>query len=162
MIAGGWDESNKYIDTSYILEVFFNDNTINKVGYKNLPNFTHSFSYAAFGRYKGRSVIISGVNSNGQCIEFNQEEYQVIPSLNVNRWRAASTFIQNKIIVAGGWGGSNELDTIEILDWDESNHGSQWIESHSRLPIEVFGHTLVTLNNKLFMITYLTLYDMIL
>ena len=42
--------------------------------------------------------------SNGKCFEFDQEEYQVIPSLNINREGAASTFIQNKVVVAGGLG----------------------------------------------------------
>ena len=152
MIAGGNDESRNNIDTSYILEVFFNDNIINKVGYKILPNVPHSFRSATFGNYQGRSVIISGENSNGQCFEFDQEEYQVIPSLNRNRKWAASTFIQNKVVVAGGYYNGSYLDSIEILDWDESNHGSQWIQSPSRLPIKVFGHTLVTFNNKLFLI----------
>ena len=152
MIAGGYDTSYNNIDTSYILEVFFNENIINKVGYKILPNVPHSFYYATFGNYKGRSVIISGANSNGQCLEFDQDEYQVIPSLNVKRSSAASTFIQNKVVVAGGYDGINVLDTIEILDWDESNHGSQWNISSSKMPIKVCGHTLVTLNNKLFMI----------
>ena len=152
-MAGGEDKSNKYIDTSYILEVFFNDNEINKVGYKILPNVPHSFCKATFGSYQGRSVIISGQDSNGQCIEFDQEEYQVIPSLNVNRYYAASTFIQNKVVVAGGCDDNYYyLDSIEILDWDESNHGSQWIESPSKMPIKVYSHTLVTLKDKLYVI----------
>ena len=124
MIAGGLDpqsfkdKSYNNIDTSYILEVFFNDNIINKVGYKILPNVPHSYSFerATCGSYKGRSVIMSGKNSNGQCFEFDQEEYQLIPSLNINREDAASTFIQNKVVVAGGYDGRNILDSIEILD----------------------------------------------
>ena len=65
----------------------------------------------------------------------------------------ASTFIENKVVVAGGLRDDNSLlDSIEILDWDESNHGSQWIISPSKMPIGVWGHTLVTLNNKVFMI----------
>ena len=170
MIAGGSNNqlaqlSNKYIDTSYILEVYFNDNAISKIEFKDLPNVPHSFKYATFGSFSGRSliiagfdkwrdkrsVIISGAFTDGQCLEFDQEEFQVIPSLNVDRFDAASTFIQNKVVVAGGYG-NNRLDSIEILDWDESNHGSQWIRSPSKIPIKVNGHTLVTFNNKLFMI----------
>ena len=148
MIAGGTEKFGKPIDTSYILEVFFNDNTITKIEYKDVPNVPHSFSLATFGSFRGRSLIIAGVGSN-RCVEFDQDEYQVIPSLNVTRDRAASTFIQNKIVVAGGYYYNTWLDSIEILDWD---HGSQWIVSPSRLPIHVRGHTLVTLNDKLFMI----------
>ena len=149
LIAGG-----EYNNTSYILEVYFNDTTITNIDYKDLPNVPHSFDGATFGPFMGRSVIISGENSNGQCFEFDQEEYQVIPSLNVNREDAASTFIQNKIVVAGGYDDSgNNLDSIEILDWDESNHGSQWIRSLSSLPkIHYSSHTMVTFNKKLFMI----------
>ena len=93
---------------------------------------------------------MGGYRSN-KCLQFDQEEYKVIPSLNVNRMYTASTFIQNKVVVAGGYNG-DYLDSIEILDWDESNHGSQWIQSPSKLPFTVRGHTLVTFNDKLFMI----------
>ena len=142
------------IDTSYILAVFFDDTTITKVVYKDLPNVPHYFNKSTFGSVRGRSLIMGGDGSNGQCLEF-QEEYQVIPSLNVNREDAASTFIQNKVVVAGGYSilyGRYYLDTIEILDWDESNHGSQWIQSPSKMPIKVSEHTLVTLNDKLYLI----------
>ena len=113
-----------------------------------MPNVPHTFYNATFGSYQGRSVIISGANSDGQCIEFDQEEYQVIPSLNINREWAASTFIQNKVVVAGGY----RNDSIETLDWDESNHGSQWIQSPSKMPVKAQCHTLVTFDNNLFMI----------
>ena len=117
LIAGGLDTSYENTNTSYILEVNFDDTTITNIHYKDLPNIPRSVPSAAFGRFLGRSLIIGGVNSNGQCIEFDQEEYQVIPSLNVNRYDAASTFIQNKIVVAGGLkSGSGNLDTIEIHD----------------------------------------------
>ena len=137
-------------NTSYILEVFFNDTTITKIDYKDLPNVPHHFVGATFGNFEGRSLIMGALDRN-KCIEFDQEEYQVVPSTNVKRYNAASTFIQNKVVVAGGIG-NGRLDSIEILDWDESNHGSQWIKSPSRLPFEVHGHTLVTFNKKLFMI----------
>ena len=149
MIAGGIHDS---INTSYILEVFFNENIINKVGYKILPNVPHYFHDATFGSHKGRTLIIGG-NIHGQCFEFDREEFQVIPSLNEDRCQAASIFIKNKVVVAGGRDDSyNRLDTIVILDWDESNRGSQWIQSISRLPIKVYGHTLVTFKNKLYLI----------
>ena len=151
MIAGDWDGPGKPLNTSYILEVFFNDTTIIKIEYKLLPDVPHSFLHAAFGSFKGRSLIMGGEDSN-KCFEFDQEKYHVLPSLNVNRQNAASTFIQNKIVIAGGHCNGNVLDTIEILEWDESNHGFQWIQSPSRLPIKVRGHTLVTFNNKLYLI----------
>ena len=148
LIAGGGNNN-----TSYILEVYFNDNTITKIDYKDLPNVPHSFILSTFGNYMGRNLIIAGRNTNGQCFEFDQEEYQVIPSLNVSRSSAASTFIQNKVVVAGGVDDDyDELDSIEILDWDESNHGSQWNISPSKMPIKVSENTLVTLNDKLYLI----------
>ena len=166
LIAGGLDEFNINIDTSYILEVYFDGTTVSKIEYKDVPNVPHSFRDATFGSFSGRSLIMGGWGSNGQCIEFDQEEYQVIPSLNVNRFCAASTFIQNKVVVAGGFkggrfldsrldsilDGNKSLDSIEILDWDESHHGSQLNISPSKMPMKVFSHTLVTFNNKLFMI----------
>ena len=138
------------------MNVTFEDQTnrITNVNYQTLPDYPIPFSNATFGSFNGRSLIVGGFKSNGQCFEFDQEEYQVIPSLNVNRWRAASTFIQNKVVGTGGWDDDIEdvLDTIEILDWDESNHGSQWNISPSKLPIKVCSHTLVTFNNKLYLI----------
>ena len=153
MIAG--DGSFNNINTSYILEVFFKDNSITKVQYKILPNIPLSLYQATFGSFRGRSLLMGGHRSN-KCLEFYQEEYQAIPSLNVNRINAASTFIQNKVVVAGGYYDDDNdtgfLDSIEILDLDESNHGSQWIKSPSNLPIRVSSHTLVTFNNKIFLI----------
>ena len=95
---------------------------------------------------------MGGRLSNGQCLEFDQEKYKVIPPLNINRWEAASTFIHNKIVISGGYDGRNITDFIEVLDWDEFNHGSRWILSPSKLPIKVRAHTLVTFNNKLYVI----------
>ena len=135
------------------MKVTFEDQTniISNVKYQMLPDNPIQFSRATFGSFKGRSLIMGGKNSK-TCFEFDKEKYQVIPSLNVKRWFAASTFISNKVVVAGGYHyrhldsrsccGDNEynnrLDYIEILGLDKSNHGSQWIESPSRLPIKVF------------------------
>ena len=159
LIAGGLLIPTKPTNTSYILEVFFNDTAITKIMYKDLPNVPNSVQEATFGSYRGRSLVMGGYKSKGQCLEFDQEEYQVIPSLNVNRFVAASTLIQNKVVVVGGWDddlghhlGHQSLNTIEILDWDESNHGSQWIKSPSKMPMKVNGHTLVTFNDKLYLI----------
>ena len=154
LVAGGRDESYKLVSTSYILEVFFDDTTsITKIQYKDLPNVPNCFSNSAFGNFRGRSLIIGGFKSNGQCFEFDQEKFHFISSLNVNRGGAASTFIENKVVVAGGRDDDGiSLDTIEILDWDESNHESQWIEAPSKLPIKVSDHTMVTFKNKLYLI----------
>ena len=154
LIAGGRPREIEDSISSYILEVYFNETSITKIEYKDLPNVPHSFIEAAFGSFKGRTLIMGGYSRYGRkCFELDQEEYKFIPSLNVNRWSAASTFIRNKVIVAGGWHTiETPSDTIEILYWDESNRGSQWIESPSRLPIAVARHTMVTLNNKLYLI----------
>ena len=37
-------------------------------------------------------------------------------------------------MITGGYS-NGRLDSIEILDWDEYKHGSQWILSESKLPI---------------------------
>ena len=151
MIAGGQDLQSQNINTSYILVVNFTGSSITKIEYKTLPNVPHSFGPASFGNFKGRLLIMGGMGSNGQCIEFDQEEYQAIPFLNQNRFYAASTCIQNKIVIVGGKSG-RILDSIETLDWHGSNHGAQWMESPSKLPIKVCSHTMVTLNNELFVI----------
>ena len=135
------------------MKVTFEDrrNRITNVKFQTLHDYPITMTRATFGSFNGRSLIMGGDDSNGECLEFDQEEYQVIPSLNINRFFAASTFIQNKVVVAGGCD-EGFLDTIEILDWDESHHGSQWIESPLDLPVKVGGHTLVSLNNILVLI----------
>ena len=96
---------------------------------------------------------MGGYESNGQCREFDGEKYRVIPSLNVNRRSAASTYIENKVVISGGFKDfCNYFDSIEVLDWDETNHGSQWIKFPSKLPIKISNHTMVTCNNKLYVI----------
>ena len=94
-------------DTSYILHVYFDGTSISQIKYENLPNVPHFFENAAFGSFKGGTLIMGGRLSNGQCLEFDRNEYKVIPSLNINRWEAASTFIQNKIVISGGYDGRN-------------------------------------------------------
>ena len=145
------DASEKNIDTSYILVVNFDDTSISNIKYKRLPPVPHSFAHAAFGSFRGRMLLMGGHDSKGHCFEFDQEEYKVIPSLNINRWGAASTFIQDKIMITGGYS-NGRLDSIEILDWDEYKHGSQWILSESKLPIEVCSHTLITFEHKSYLI----------
>ena len=137
--------------TTYTLEVNFDDTSITKIEYKYVPNVPNYIYRAAFGNFRGRSLIIGGDVDN-KCFHFDQEKYQVTPSLNGRRKDAASTFIQNKVILAGGHDGKKIADSIEILDWDESNHGSQWIRSPSRLPIKVQNHTMATCNHKLYVI----------
>ena len=137
--------------TTYTLEVNFDDTSITKIEYKYVPDVPNYIYRAAFGNFRGRSLIIGGDVDN-KCFHFDQEKYQVTPSLNGRRKDAASTFIQNKVILAGGHDGKKIADSIEILDWDESNHGSQWIRSPSRLPIKVQNHTMATCNHKLYVI----------
>ena len=124
--------------TTYTLEVNFDDTSITKIEYKYVPDVPNYIYRAAFGNFRGRSLIIGGDVDN-KCFHFDQEKYQVTPSLNGRRKDAASTFIQNKIVIVGG----DYEDSIEILDWDESNHGNQWIESPAKFPIRVSSHTMV-------------------
>ena len=142
----------KLTHSTYIMEVSFDDQTVKNVKYKILPNYPIAFRRAAFGVFYGRSWIMGGEESNGKCYEFDQEEYHPIPSLNVNRSNAASAFIRNKVIIAGGVNDTVYLDSIEILRINESNHGSQWYQALSKLPIQVHGHTMVTCNDRLYLI----------
>ena len=161
------DASEKNIDTAYILVVNFDHASISSIRYKRLPSVPHSFAHAAFGNFRGRMLLMGGHDSKGHCFEFDQEEFQGyskkgIPSLNINRWGAASTFIHDKVMITGGYsesrlnfigGFSNgRLDSIEILDWDDYTQGSQWILSESKLPIKVCSHTLIPFEHKLYLI----------
>ena len=50
------DASEKNIDTSYILVVNFDDQSISNIKYKRLPPVPHSFAHAAFGSFRGRML----------------------------------------------------------------------------------------------------------
>ena len=156
MIAGGCVNfiDPQPIETSYILEVYFDDTSVKKIEYRSLPNVPHALQEAAFGNFAGRTLIMGGQeDGNGLCCEFDEEKYQVIPSLNHTQWSSASAFIQNKVVITGGsYDALGKLDSIQILDLDEYNHGSEWIESPSTLPFGISQHTLVTYNNKLYLI----------
>ena len=134
------------------------------------------FLNASFGNFNGKSLVMGGVGRFGKCFEFRQEPaleddpYQTfkshfiesktklrveeLPGLNKSRCGAASIFIQHKILILGGLDDDNgyKLDSIEILDLGDYNRGSKWIESPSRLPINVSMHTVVTCDKKLYLI----------
>ena len=135
----------KPYNTSYILEVYFNAGTISKIKYKDLPNV--HFFFCSVPNFKRRSLIIDNWVCCWKRFEFDQEEYQVIPSLN-GVTSAAASFIQNKIVIVGGVA----CDRIGILDWDEFNRGSPWIVSQTKFPIKISNHSMVTYNNKLYVI----------
>ena len=134
------------------------------------------FLNASFGNFNGRSLAMGGVGRFGRCFEFSQEPaleddpYQTfknhfifsktklrveeLPCLNKNRCGAASIFSQHKILILGGFDDDtgHKLDSIEILDLGQYNHGYEWIKSPSRLPINVSMHTVLTCDKKLYLI----------
>ena len=84
LIAGGRPREIEDSISSYILEVYFNETSITKIEYKDLPNVPHSFIETAFGSFKGRTLIMGGYSRYGRkCFELDQEEYKFIPSLNI-------------------------------------------------------------------------------
>ena len=119
--------------------ISFDDITVRAVEYHTLPNYPFALQCASVGTFDKRSLVMGGVKVGGdvssQCYQFDNEKYQIIPSMNVTRYYAASTFTRNKIIVTGGWNDDEyDLDSIEILDWSESNQGHQWRFQAHRIP----------------------------
>ena len=159
LIAGGFVPGAE-LSSTYLMKIDFEDeeNEIKDVRFRMLPDYPTSFYYACFGNYCHRSFIMGGYKSNGQCCEFHQDKYFPMPALNSCRSGAASTSIQDKLIVTGGYGDYEILekmkyfDSIEILNLMEKNTPPTWIEYPSALPYKVWGHTLVTLNKKLYLI----------
>ena len=156
LIVGGVVD-NGITNSSYTMGISFDDIAVHAVDYRTLPNYPFALQCASVGNFKNRSLVIGGVTNNGdsssECYEFDRDTYHIIPSMNVTRYYAASTFTRNKLIVTGGWNDDEyDLDSIEILDWSESNQGHQWVQSSSKLPFYVSRHTLVTCNNKLYLI----------
>ena len=133
-------------------------NKIKDVRFRMLRDYPTPFYFACFVNYCHRSLIFGGYKSNGQCFEFHQDKYLPMPTLNSSRSGAASTFVNDKLLVTGGYGDYEILqkmkyfDSIEILDLMETNTPSTWIEYPSSLPYKVWGHTLVSLHGKLFLI----------
>ena len=156
LIAGGIMDGQR-TSSSYTMKIRFQDHThfeIRNVKYELAPEYLNSFRGAAFGNFQGMSVIMGGIGSVGQCnaICQGQNNTHVITPLNVNRYMAAATLIDNKLVIAGGRSDEYDiLDSIEILDLDELRYyqESKWLLSdYLELPTKVLGHTLVMRNNK--------------
>ena len=159
LIAGGFVPGAE-LSSTYLMKIDFEneENKIKDVRFRMLPDYPTPFYFACFGNYCYRSLIMGGFKSNGQCFEFHQDKYFSMPSLKSCRSGAASTSIYDKLLVTGGYGDYEILqkmkyfDSIEILDLIETNTPPTWIEYPSALPYKVWGHSLVTLNEKLFLI----------
>ena len=157
LVTGGcYTHKLHTIASSYVMTLQFKDRTneVAEVKFDPTPDFPISSYGGSFGTsYHGLSVVMGGKDSQGQCYEFDGETYHQMPSLHVNRSNGKATYVKDKIIVTGG---SNDdalnLDSIELLDLKTPNYSNKWLQLDSKLPAKVAGHTLVTLDEKLFLI----------
>ena len=129
-------------------------NEVTEVKFNPTPDFPISSYGGSFGTsYHGLSIVMGGKGSQGQCYEFDGEAYHQMPSLNVNRSNGKATYINEKVIVTGG---SNDeaqnLDSIELLDLKRPSYSNKWVQLDSKLPAKVAGHTVVTFDEKLYLL----------
>ena len=98
-------------------------------------------------------IVLGGRDQDGQSLTsvegfiFYEGRWIELPPMNIPRSFAASTLVDNEIIVSGGDTGDTLTDTIETLNLDETP--LQWIISDATLPVPLSGHKTVVHQGKL-------------
>ena len=159
IITGGcYDDYENPAKTTYILHIV-NDPTTNEVSEISYDTMEGGLQHSrGFGVVcEGRLILGGGRDNNNKRLNIVKEldlgEFLDLPSLNVARSEVGSCYLNQTLIISGGFGSSNnELDSIEQLQITAQNNGSKFIVSGSKLPYPVRGHTLSSLNGKLILI----------
>ena len=155
LIAGGY-VNHRLVSTAYILEVHFQRDTdlvieICYLGISNMP----SRDEGLFGCIcDGRAIIGVGKEDSTDVFELVRgNNWKMLPSRNLSRAHTASCYIDNHLIVTGGYiAGQGNLNAIEMLEISAHHTGDKWIISSSVMPFRVSDHSLVPFNDQLLLI----------
>ena len=122
-----------------------------------MSDLPHKFSHG-FYQVCGDKMVIGG--GQGLKSVLNEViEWQIgggwknLPKLIEGRKSAASCYVENRLLVAGGKNDKDRISTIEILeDAAKESPGTMWKKCISDLPNKLEGHTLTPLNNAVYLI----------
>jgi hypothetical protein len=137
LICGGYAN----IDTCEVINLASSASTCN-----NPPNFPATV-YAAIGGlgFKGNPILCGGSQTNAtsnKCYSLENNEWFSIASTNSERAYAAAAQLQDgKLLVTGGYDGSDYLSSAEVL----TEEG--WENNIPSLPVTIWGHCMVTVNS---------------
>ena len=71
-----------------------------------------------------------------------------LPGMNLARENSASCVYNGDVIVAGGWGGQDSTDSIEILKMNQ--HPLRWTMFDGKLPVKLYSHDVTVYQDKLY------------
>ena len=117
----------------------------------------HAFANAFYQKCKDK-IVIGGGQGEGKIlssvVEYHNNGWKTrLPDLQNPRKLAASCFVENRLIVAGGRDATDRLDSIEILeDFCQENSAVQWKKCGTNLPCKLEGHTLSVLKGDVYLI----------
>ena len=159
IIAGGKNEST--YSSAYILNITFELNgDVSKVSYTVLDDIPNCSWMSFYQRCQDKIIIGGGRGTNpwdnlNQVVEFSENKWKSVPSLNVIRDKCpASCFVNNTLIVAGGYEPNyGRLDSIEYIEiTNDKDSSNEWNLCRRGLPIKVLAHTISELNGKVYLI----------
>merc|ERR1719481_1771051 len=116
----------------------------------DIPESPDGKIYGYVGRSLGDGVLMCGGgihdNVTSSCYLLTSSGYQDMPGMINRRVFAASVVTPYGLWVTGGLDGYNILDTTELVTNNQSR-------SHVRLPVSVWGHCLVSINQTHYLLT---------
>nr|XP_009860409.2 influenza virus NS1A-binding protein-like isoform X2 [Ciona intestinalis] len=88
-----------------------------------------------------------GRSKSVECLNLNQVDgdWNIVASMNKQRWYAASAVLNDQMCVTGGWGGINALSSVELY-----NPVVNTWTNIAPMKTERFQHALVSYNGRLF------------
>ena len=125
--------------------------------WSDLPELSYGGGYSIC-TFMQKLFVICGENTSnyGRFKFYNKEsdKWSNILAMNLNRFNAACTVFEGKIVVAGGWVHTNWGDNGEIVKSVEAydHHENRWSYYPSMLKARS-DHSAVSMDNKLFMIS---------
>ena len=160
MVFGGRNQS-KATDRIYTLrrEKFAENEETLPVRLYGHCVVTHPYSNKVYiiGGYHGRVDENNGISSDVWLMDYSKEppETVLLNSLQTPRMEHMCGIIvgngndELKIVVAGGFNGTNSVDTIEIFDIQPNTDYNQWRNSNSSLNQAIHGGTMVSKSTEL-------------
>ena len=149
--------SPEFMRSAYILQVQITSNQICKVRYFEIDEMPEENIRAFYQNCQGRIIIGSGRNDNvgyvRSVFELDSIGWKSLAPLNIPRVDAASTYINNTLIVSGGVDKyADLLSSLEILEISSDTQSTQWEICQTFLPNEICGHTLTGFKGEIYLI----------
>lgn len=145
LVATGYSDHGLALKTQ-VLDLTNDNSTCN-----SLPSFDSSNGkYRAVGGLLGnnKAVICGGFYPSNQCYQVTQSSLLSFAQMSVARVDAAMVQFGNSLWILGGFDEShNVLSSTEFI------HENGQIESGPDMPLALFGHSVIALNQSTYLLT---------